>query len=89
MTRHCFGNYFDILKEMTYSPKMGEQFSFVDSTSTRISWDTSGRLVFPDENYGREIMQLYTIGLHELNPDGTEMRDQYGRVIRATGMKVD
>lgn len=67
---------------MTYSPKMGEQFSFVDSTSTRISWDTSGRLVFPDENYGREIMQLYTIGLHELNPDGTEMRDQYGRVIQ-------
>ncbi len=82
MIRHCFGNYFDILKEMTYSPKMGEQFSFVDSTSTRISWDTSGRLVFPDENYGREIMQLYTIGLHELNPDGTQLRDQFGRVTQ-------
>jgi hypothetical protein len=55
MIRHCFGNYFDILKEMTYSPKTGEQFSFVDSASTRIAWDTSGEMVFPDENYAREV----------------------------------
>jgi hypothetical protein len=107
MIRHCFGNYFDILKEMTFSPKMGEQFSFVESSSTRIAWDTSGEMVFPDENYAREVrfitlplldlglfclksiatisfsqvMQLFTIGLHELNPDGTEMLDDFGRVI--------
>ncbi len=55
MLRHCFGNYFDILKEMTYSPKMAEQFSFVESSSTRIAWDTTGELVFPDENYAREV----------------------------------
>ena len=55
MIRHCFGNYFDILKEMTYSPKTGEQFSFADSASTRIAWDTSGEMVFPDENYAREV----------------------------------
>lgn len=55
MIRHCFGNYFDILKEMTYSPKMGEQFSYVESSSTRIAWDTSGEMVFPDENYAREV----------------------------------
>jgi len=81
-TRHCFGSYFDILKEMTFNSKMGEQFNFVDSSSTRISWDTTGTMVFPDENYAREIMQLYTIGLHELNPDGTETRDEFGRVIQ-------
>jgi uncharacterized protein (DUF1800 family) len=62
MIRHCFGSYFDILKEMTYSPKMGEQFSFVESSSTRIAWDTSGELVFPDENYAREVRYL----LHSL-----------------------
>lgn len=59
MTRHCFGSYFDILKEMTYSPKMGEQFSYAHSACARQAWDTQGDLVFPDENMGREIMQLF------------------------------
>ena len=52
LNRNCFGSYFDILKEMTFSPKMGEQFNFAESASTRLSWDTSGVMVFPDENYG-------------------------------------
>ena len=52
-TRHCFGNYLDILKEVTFSPKMGEQFNYVGSTSARLSWDTSGVMVYPDENYAR------------------------------------
>ena len=47
--QHCFGNFFDILKELTFSPKMGEQFNFADSSSTRMMWDTLGTLVFPDE----------------------------------------
>ncbi|EJK47814.1 hypothetical protein THAOC_33446, partial [Thalassiosira oceanica] len=103
--RHCFGNYFDILKELTYNPKMGksefpislifrtslphsrrfssaEQFNFAGNVATRMSWDTSGQIVFPDENYAREIMQLYTAGLHKLNPDGTEVRDRFGQVIQ-------
>jgi hypothetical protein len=79
-TRHCFHSYFDLLKELTFSSKTGEQFSYAESSSTRLSWDTSGSLVYPDENYGREIMQLYTVGLHELNPDGTELLDEFGRV---------
>ena len=62
LTRHCFGSFFDILKEMTFSPKTGEQFSYAYSTSARIAWDISGNLVYPDENYGREIMQLFVSG---------------------------
>jgi hypothetical protein len=58
MTRHCFGSYFDILKEMTHSPKIGEQFNSVGSRSSRQSWDDKRHLVLPDENYGREIMQV-------------------------------
>ncbi|KAL7553976.1 hypothetical protein ACHAWF_017328 [Thalassiosira exigua] len=81
-TRHCFGSYFDVLKELTYNPKMAEQFSFIGSTSIRLSWDVSGQLVFPDENYGREVMQLFTVGMHDLNSDGTETRDQFGRIIQ-------
>eukprot|EP00804_Cyclotella_cryptica_P005395 CCRYP_017085-RA/>CCRYP_017085-RA protein AED:0.06 eAED:0.06 QI:162/1/1/1/1/0.96/28/3961/2317 len=80
--RHCFGNYYDILKEMSFNPKMGEQFGFVMSTSTRWRHYKGGALVYPDENYAREIMQLYSIGLHFLNDDGTEVHDSFGRVIQ-------
>lgn len=52
MNRYCFGSFQDLLKEMTYSPKTGEQFSYAHSSSARIAFDTQGDLVFPDENYG-------------------------------------
>ena len=55
--RHCFGSYFDLLKELTFNSKTGEQFSFVGSTATRLSWDTTGAMNFPDENYG-ELLSL-------------------------------
>jgi len=79
MTRNCFGSYFDILKEMTYNPKIGEQFNSVGSQASRQPWDASGLLVHPDENLGREIMQLFTVGLKELNPDGSTRVDKFGR----------
>jgi cullin-associated NEDD8-dissociated protein 1 len=115
LTRNCFGSYFDILKEMVYNPKIGEQFNSVGSTSARQKWDVHKQLVLPDENLGREIMQvskhsfavslslfhyelrhscnhrhralvstskLFTIGMHELNYDGTEARDEFGRLIQ-------
>lgn len=78
-TRNCFGSYFDVLKEMMYSPKMGEQFNSIGSKSSRQPWDTSKLLIFPDENLGRESMQLFTVGLKELNPDGTIKVDKFGR----------
>ena len=58
LTRNCFGSYFDVLKEMVYNPKIGEQFNSVGSTSARLKWDVQGHLVLPDENLGREIMQV-------------------------------
>ena len=58
LTRHCFGSYFDILKEMVYNPKIGEQFNSVGSASARQKWDVHKQLVLPDENLGREIMQV-------------------------------
>ena len=58
LTRHCFGSYFDVLKEMVYNPKIGEQFNSVGSESARQKWDVQKMLVLPDENLGREIMQV-------------------------------
>lgn len=62
---HAFGNFRDLLEAVTLSPAMGNYLSMRGSRKA----DASGRQ--PDENYAREVMQLFTIGLVELNADGT------------------
>ena len=63
---HAFGNYRDILQEVTFHPVMGYYLSHANNPKS----DTAiGR--FPDENYARELKQLFTIGLFELNTDGS------------------
>lgn len=68
--RHAFGNYRDIIEEVTYHPVMG---IYLSHKGNRAPDPSIGR--FPDENYAREIMQLFTIGLWELNNDGTRKLD--------------
>jgi len=68
--RHAFGNYRDVLKEVTYSALMGEYLTYKGSGS----YAYSGR--FPDENYARELMQLFTIGLVQLDKDGIVTTDK-------------
>jgi uncharacterized protein (DUF1800 family) len=65
LNRQAFGNFRDLLQDITLNPAMGV---FLNTRGNRRA-DTSGRV--PDENYAREVMQLFTIGLFELNPDGT------------------
>lgn len=63
---HAFGNFRDLLEAMTLNPAMGAWLN----TKGNLKEDPSvGRV--PDENYAREVMQLFTIGLVQLNPDGT------------------
>lgn len=64
--RHAFGNYLDILREVTFHPVMGRYLSHVGNAKARPEINQ-----FPDENYARELMQLFTIGLWQLHPDGT------------------
>lgn len=64
--RHAFGNYLDILREVTFHPVMGRYLSHVGNAKARPEINQ-----FPDENYARELMQLFTIGLWQLQPDGT------------------
>ena len=75
--RHAFGNYRDVLKEVSFSPMMGEMLSYVDSEAFQFQ----DREIFPDENYAREIMQLFSIGLWKLNNDGTPVLDSQGQPI--------
>lgn len=76
LNRHAFGNFRDLLEEVALSPAMGLYLSHIRN---RKEDPVTGRL--PDENFAREVMQLFTIGLHELNPDGTARRDENGAVI--------
>eukprot|EP00928_Gymnodinium_smaydae_P027006 TRINITY_DN2102_c0_g1_i1.p1 TRINITY_DN2102_c0_g1~~TRINITY_DN2102_c0_g1_i1.p1 ORF type:complete len:1927 (+),score=287.17 TRINITY_DN2102_c0_g1_i1:97-5877(+) len=73
--RNAFGNYRDVLREVTYNPFMGEYLSFRGSTSL----DHNG--FFPDENYAREIMQLFSIGLWEMDWSGRLQLDKSGNRI--------
>ena len=74
--RHAFGNFRDILEEVTWSPHMGYYLSHMENQKANPSKGT-----FPDENFAREVMQLFTIGLWELNQDGTLELDEGGNAI--------
>ncbi len=63
---HAFGNFEDLLREVTLHPSMGIYLSHVNNRRS----DPANN-IFPDENYAREVMQLFSIGLFELNIDGS------------------
>lgn len=76
LLRNAFGNYKDLLMEVTLHPMMGYYLSHYNNPKT----DTVEN-IRPDENYAREIMQLFTIGLYELDIDGTPILDSEGKPI--------
>ena len=77
-TTEAFGSYRNVLEKVTYSPAMGFYLSHLNN---RKSDDPVNPTRFPDENFAREIMQLFTIGLWELNLDGSRKLDQEGNFI--------
>jgi uncharacterized protein (DUF1800 family) len=74
--KHAFGNFRDILYDVSLHPMMGFYLSHMDNPKA-----DPARNIHPDENYAREIMQLFSIGLFELNQDGTRKVDSQGRDI--------
>ena len=76
LCRHALGNYRDLLEELTLSPAMG---AFLSTRGNQKEDAISGRL--PDENYAREVMQLFSIGLVKLNMDGSLQRDATGNPV--------
>jgi Protein of unknown function (DUF1800) len=80
--RNAFGSYRDILKEVSYSGVMAQMLTYYGSRSTAYTWKTSGNVEFADENYAREIMQLFTIGMYKLGNDGNLILDGKGEPIK-------
>jgi uncharacterized protein (DUF1800 family) len=69
LCNHAFGNFRTLLEAVTLHPAMGLYLNTHGNQGENLA---TGRV--PDENYAREVMQLFTIGLYELNADGT-LRD--------------
>ncbi|KAJ8608978.1 hypothetical protein CTAYLR_008963 [Chrysophaeum taylorii] len=63
--RHAFGNLRDVLRDVSFSPMMAHYLTYLGSAQY------DGNDGFPDENYAREFMQLFTVGLRDLNRNGT------------------
>lgn len=80
LSRNAFGNYRTLLEEVTLHPTMGQYLSHFRNQKGD---PVSGRV--PDENYAREVMQLFSIGLWELNQDGTRRKDARGNDIPSYG----
>ncbi len=73
---HGLGNYADVLHEVALHPCMGRYLSHLGNQKANPALNQ-----YPDENFAREIMQLFTIGLWELNTDGTRKLDGSGQPI--------
>ena len=74
--KHALGNYSDLLTDVSLHPCMGVYLTHINNRKENVP-----QRIHPDENYAREIMQLFTIGLFELNNDGTRKKDNAGNDI--------
>lgn len=70
LSKNAFGNYRQLMYDITLNPGMGNYLDMMRSTRTS-----------PNENYPREILQLFSVGLFMLNPDGTLQLDGQGNPI--------
>jgi uncharacterized protein (DUF1800 family) len=75
LSRGAFGNYRTLLEDVSIHPTMGIYLSWFKNEKEVVG----GRQ--PDENYAREVMQLFSIGLWQLNLDGTRKTDANGKFI--------
>lgn len=76
LIKNAFGNFQDLLRDVTLHPCMGVYLTHLNNPKAN-----PNRNIYPDENYAREMMQLFTIGLYELNQDGTRKKDNEGNDI--------
>jgi uncharacterized protein (DUF1800 family) len=70
LSKHAFGNFGSLLREMTINPAMGKYLALGHSQAPS-----------PNEDFSREVMQLFTIGLYQLNMDGSYKLDGAGHRI--------
>ena len=80
--KDSFGNFYGLMRDITLNPGMGEFLNMVNNS--KVPPGSGGA---PNENYARELLQLFTIGLTELNMDGSPKRDAAGNPIPTYGQR--
>lgn len=83
LARNAFGNYRTLLRQVTLHPAMGRYLSMLGNRKPDATLN-----IRPDENYAREVLQLFSIGLHQLHPDGTPVLVNGQRVPTYTQAQV-
>lgn len=83
LARNAFGNFRVLLEDVTLHPAMGVYLSMLGNQKA-----VNGTNLRPDENYAREMMQLFSIGLVELNMDGSVRTDAGGQAIPTYNQNV-
>ena len=83
LARNAFGNFRVLLEDVTLHPAMGVYLSMLGNQKA-----VNGTNLRPDENYAREMMQLFSIGLVELNLDGSVRTDAGGQAIPTYNQNV-
>jgi len=76
LNRNAFGSYRALLRDVTLHPAMGYYLNMLQSAK-----DDPAKGTHPNENYAREVLQLFSIGLGQLELDGTPKLDAQGRPI--------
>ncbi len=79
LQRYAFGRYENLLNEISLNSGMGVFLTF--NGSKKEYKNNANSAVYPDENYAREIMQLFSLGLEKLKIDGTPIFDANGNPI--------
>ncbi len=74
LSRNAFGNYRTLLREISTGPSMGKYLDLANSMKPGLAGGAN-------ENYPRELMQLFTIGLWQLNQDGSQKKDAANQPI--------
>ncbi len=76
LQKDAFGNFRQLMEDVSLSPTMGLYLNMVNNDKANATTGTAA-----NENYARELMQLFTIGLDLLNKDGTPQLDSSGNLI--------
>ncbi|WP_367873151.1 DUF1800 family protein [Luteolibacter sp. Populi] len=82
LLQHSFGNARDLLEAVTLHPAMGKYLDMLRNQKPDL---TSGRI--PNENYAREILQLFSLGLYRMHPDGSLILNSKGETIPVYGQE--
>ncbi len=80
LSQDAFGNYRQLLQDVTLNPAMGTYLNMLHNQKA-----DPKRGTHPNQNFGRECLQLFSIGLNQLNPDGSLQLDANGQPIPTYG----